>query len=127
MLRCLPSQRPSLLRFRGIPMQRFVLATLCALGVVSCSTAPQTDTNKGAEASTAEWTNHGNGNSEQRYSPLKQINVDNVSQLGLAWYADMTEKGQWQSMPIVVDGRIYVTMPWSKLYAFDAVTGKALW
>ena len=70
---------------------------------------------------------HGGGYSEQRYSPLKQINADNISQLGLAWYADMTERGQWQTTPIVVDGRIYVTTPWSKLYAFDAATGKPLW
>ncbi len=27
----------------------------------------------------------------------------------------------------MVDGRIYVTTPWSKLYAFDAKTGKQLW
>jgi PQQ-dependent dehydrogenase (methanol/ethanol family) len=70
---------------------------------------------------------HGGNDGEQRYSALKQINADNVSQLGLAWYAEMTERGQWQSTPIVVEGRIYVTTPWSKLYAFDAVTGKLLW
>ncbi len=27
----------------------------------------------------------------------------------------------------MVDGRIYVTTPWSKVYAFDAATGKPLW
>jgi PQQ-dependent dehydrogenase (methanol/ethanol family) len=70
---------------------------------------------------------HGGDYGEQRYSALKQINADNVSQLGLAWYADMTERGQWQTTPIVVDGRIYITTPWSKLYAFDAATGKFLW
>ena len=65
--------------------------------------------------------------SEQRYSPLKQITADNVGKLGLAWYADLTERGQWQTTPVVVDGRIYVTTPWSKVYAFDAKTGKLLW
>lgn len=103
-------------------MRRLVLATLCALGAISCSTVPRTDANK-----TVEWTTHGNGYSEQRYSPLKQINADNVRKLGLAWYADMTERGQWQSTPIVVDGRLYVTTPWSKVYAFDAASGKFLW
>jgi quinohemoprotein ethanol dehydrogenase len=109
-------------------MRRLVLATFCALGAVSCSTAPPTDTTKGAGTNkTAEWTMHGGDYSEQRYSPLKQINADNVGQLGLAWFADMSERGQWQSTPIVVDGRIYVTTPWSKAYAFDAATGKMLW
>ena len=30
-------------------------------------------------------------------------------------------------MPLVVDGVIYVTTAWSKVYAFDAKTGKLLW
>ncbi len=78
-------------------------------------------------ANATEWPQHGGDYNEQRYSPLKQITADNVGQLGLAWYADMAEKGQWQSTPIVVDGLIYVTTPWSKIYAFDAVTGKPAW
>ena len=28
---------------------------------------------------------------------------------------------------MVIDGRMYVTTPWSKVYAFDAKTGKQLW
>ena len=108
-------------------MRRVVVGALSVLGAVSCSTTPPSDPQGGAASPTAEWTMHGGGYSEQRYSALKQINADNVSQLGLAWYADMTERGQWQSTPIVVDGRIYVTTPWRKLYAFDAATGKPLW
>ena len=109
-------------------MRRLVLASLCSLAAVSCSTAPPTATTKGTTSgSSAEWTTHGGGNSEQRYSALKQINADNVGQLGLAWFANLSERGQWQSTPIVVDGRIYVTTPWSKVYAFDAVTGNLLW
>lgn len=85
------------------------------------SAAPPTPVKAG------EWVTHGRDDSEQRYSPLKQINADNAKQLGLAWYADLTERGQWQSTPIMVDGRIYVTTPWSKVYAFDAASGKFLW
>ena len=75
-------------------MRRLVLATFCTLGAISCSTAPQTENARGAGTNgTAEWASHGNGSSEQRYSPLKQITADNISQLGLAWFADMTERG----------------------------------
>ena len=108
-------------------MRRLLLATLCTLGAISCSTSPAPDTAPAATHSDAEWTLHGRDYNEQRYSPLKQINADNVSQLGLAWYADMSERGQWQSTPIVVDGIIYVTTPWSKVYAYEAATGKYLW
>src|SRR5687767_9018412 len=79
-------------------------------------------------ANVGQWMSHGRGYSEQRYSPLKQIDVNNVSQLGLAWYADLIERGgAYEGTPIVVDGRIFVTAPWSKVYAFDAKTGKPLW
>jgi quinohemoprotein ethanol dehydrogenase len=85
------------------------------------SAAPATPVKAG------EWVTHGRDDSEQRYSPLKQITADNAKQLGLAWYADMSERGQWQSTPVMVDGRIYVTTPWSKVYAFEAASGKLLW
>jgi quinohemoprotein ethanol dehydrogenase len=75
-----------------------------------------------------QWMTYGRDYSEQRYSPLKQVNADNVKDLGLAWYADLSERGGvYETTPIVVDGRIYVTSPWSKVYAFDAKTGKRLW
>ena len=35
--------------------------------------------------------------------------------------------GSYETTPLVVDGRIFVTAPWSKVYAFDAKTGKQLW
>jgi PQQ-dependent dehydrogenase (methanol/ethanol family) len=75
-----------------------------------------------------EWMSYGRDYSEQRYSPLKQINADNASQLGLAWYGDLTERGgSYETTPIAVDGRIFVTSPWSKVYAFDGKSGKPLW
>ena len=81
-----------------------------------------------ASANDGQWLMYGRDYSEQRYSPLKQINADNASRLGLAWYADLSERGgSYETTPVVVDGRIFVTSPWSKVYAFDARTGKRLW
>lgn len=81
-----------------------------------------------AEAETGEnWLSHGRTYDEQRYSPLDRINKDNVDQLGLAWYVDLsTNRGQ-ESTPIVVDGVIYLTEAWSKVRAHDARTGEELW
>ncbi len=79
-------------------------------------------------ANAGQWMSYGRDYSEQRYSPLEQINVGDVSRLGLAWYADLAERGgSYETTPIEVDGRIFVTAPWSKVYAFDARTGKLLW
>jgi quinohemoprotein ethanol dehydrogenase len=78
-------------------------------------------------ANAGQWMSHGRDYSEQRFSPLTEVSVENVTQLGLTWFADFdTRRGQ-ESTPIVVDGVMYVTTAWSKLYAFDAKSGKALW
>src|SRR5512138_1096050 len=74
-----------------------------------------------------EWGSHGRDASEQRFSPLTQVDVNSVSQLGLAWSATFTEGGGYQSTPLVIDGSLYVSTPWSKVYAFDARTGRLLW
>jgi len=79
-------------------------------------------------ANAGEWMSYGRDYNEQRFSPLEQINVDDIGRLGLAWYADLTERGgSYETTPIEVDGEIFVTSPWSKVYAFDAQTGKRLW
>jgi quinohemoprotein ethanol dehydrogenase len=80
-----------------------------------------------AAALTNQWAANGGDHSEQRHSPLDQINTSNLQQLGVAWYADLAERGQYQSTPLVVDGKLIITTPWSKAYAFDAKTGKQLW
>ncbi len=79
-------------------------------------------------ANAGQWMSYGRDYNEQRFSPLTQINVDDVNRLGLAWYADLSERGgSYETTPVVVDGEIFVTSPWSKVYAFDAKTGKRLW
>jgi len=74
-----------------------------------------------------EWLSHGRTYSEQRYSPLKQIDARSVGQLGLAWFHEFdTDRGQ-EASPIIVDGVLYTTTSWSKVYAFDARTGAPKW
>ncbi|MEL7232580.1 MAG: hypothetical protein AAGJ85_08740, partial [Pseudomonadota bacterium] len=46
--------------------------------------------------------------SEQRFSPLDQINAETVGDLGLEWFADMdTARGQ-EATPLVMDGKLYL-------------------
>jgi quinohemoprotein ethanol dehydrogenase len=80
-----------------------------------------------ADREPGNWLTYGRTYSEQRFSPLKQINEQNVQRLGLAWYFDLdTRRGQ-ESTPLVVDGVMYFTTAWSKVIALDAATGKLLW
>lgn len=80
-----------------------------------------------AASDPANWLTHGGTYAEQRYSALDQITADNVAGLKLAWFADFdTSRGQ-EATPLVVDGVLYTTTAWSKLFAYDAATGRQLW
>jgi len=80
-----------------------------------------------ADSDASNWLAHGRTYSEQRFSPLDQVNADNVSGLRLAWYYDLdTNRGQ-EATPLVVDGVMYTTSAWSKVFALDAASGKLLW
>jgi quinohemoprotein ethanol dehydrogenase len=78
-------------------------------------------------ATAANWMSYGGTYAEQHFSPLTQINKDNVSQLGLTWFADYDTNLTQAGTPLEIDGVIYVSTAWSKVYAFDARTGKTLW
>ena len=43
-----------------------------------------------AGSDTANWMTHGRTYDEQRFSPLDDVNADNVGELGLAWFFDIT-------------------------------------
>ena len=74
-----------------------------------------------------EWLTYGFTYDEQRYSPLSQIDVDTVSDLGVAWTYDLKTSRGVEATPIVIDGVMYVTSAWSVVHALDAKTGEELW
>jgi quinohemoprotein ethanol dehydrogenase len=74
-----------------------------------------------------EWLKHGLDDGEGRYSPLDEINTDNVGQLGLAWYFDYPTNRGMEATPLVADGVIYSSSAWSMVFAHDAVSGELLW
>ncbi|HVY89678.1 MAG TPA: PQQ-dependent dehydrogenase, methanol/ethanol family, partial [Hyphomonadaceae bacterium] len=74
-----------------------------------------------------EWLSNGRTYSEQRFSPLKQIDASNVKSLGVAWeYRTYSVRGL-EATPLVADGVMYITKPWSIVTALDARTGKEIW
>lgn len=78
-------------------------------------------------ASSKDWPSHGMDYTESRFSRLKQVNADNVKKLGLVWSYNMESTRGVEATPIVVDGIMYVTAPWSIVHAIDARTGKKIW
>src|SRR5205823_4134488 len=62
----------------------------------------------------------------QRYSPLKQIDKQNVGQLKMVFNFDMPA-GSTETIPLVHDGVMYVTLPSGAVRALDAATGVTIW
>ena len=80
-----------------------------------------------AEAEPGSWLAHGQDYNERRFSSLTDINRDTIGELGLAWYRDLGNRHRMQSTPLVIDGVMYFTDPWSVAYALDAATGEQIW
>lgn len=61
------------------------------------------------------------------YSPLDQINKENVGDLRLAWAWGMTPGGRTQETPLVHDGIIYIQNSTQLIQALDGATGDLIW
>ncbi|PZN34810.1 MAG: PQQ-dependent dehydrogenase, methanol/ethanol family [Proteobacteria bacterium] len=109
------------------------LSATLSVALVGCqrSEAPVSAANVNAErllgGEPGQWMTYGGNYEEHRYSTLAQINRDNVKDLGLVWYADYDTNLQQTGTPLYIDGVIYVSTAWSKVFAFDAKTGEQLW
>jgi len=80
-----------------------------------------------ADKEPGNWLSHGRTYDEQRFSPLEQINRENVGSLGLAWETPAGSVRGLEATPVIVDGVMYTTSTWSRVMALDAKTGKLLW
>lgn len=75
----------------------------------------------------AEWPVFGGDWNHQRHSRLTQIAPDNIAQLEPAWEFDTGISSSFQATPIVVDGIMYVSLPFNHVVALKADTGKLMW
>jgi quinoprotein glucose dehydrogenase len=87
-------------------------------------------------AAESSWPAYGNDPGGMRHSGLSRINRDNVAKLKVAWVFhtgdisdghDGRKRSAFESTPILVDGRLYLTTPFNRVIALDPVTGKQLW
>ncbi|MCX7169691.1 MAG: PQQ-binding-like beta-propeller repeat protein [Proteobacteria bacterium] len=82
---------------------------------------------KSAAAPQGEWRLLGGNAEMQHHSTLRKINLDNVKDLGLAWYADVPTPDGLAGNPLVADGVIYQSGTLGKVWAHDLRSGKQLW
>src|SRR5215510_5404257 len=103
----------------------FACLTVCLLSLHSA------DAQHGA--TNGEWRWYGGDASGTKYSPLDQINADNVKQLQIVWRWKRDGFGprpdsNWQVTPLMVGGALYFTAGMSRAaVAVDAASGDTLW
>ena len=115
----------------GFPIRPFITAVALSIGLavqLSSLEAQPIDQARLAGAETSsDWLTYGRTWGEQRFSPLTEIGTGSISKLGLAWWAEFdTDHGQ-EATPLEADGVLYTSTAWSKVFAFDARTGRQLW
>jgi quinoprotein glucose dehydrogenase len=112
---------------------RWCLARRGALVLVLLGLAPCGRSQVGSES---DWPAYGNDAGGMRHSVLSQINRGNVGRLRVAWTfhtgdisagEDGRKRSGFETTPILVDGRLYLTTPFNRVVALDPTTGKQLW
>ena len=78
-------------------------------------------------SSDTEWPVFGGNWDHQRHTLSTQITPRNVGQLDLAWEFDTGVSSSFQATPIVVNGVMFVSLPFNHVVALKADTGKLLW
>lgn len=102
---------------------RIVLAIGFALSLTVGAAQTQDDLiNPPAE----QWPQLGRDVMQQRYSPLDEINTDNVQQLQLTWARDLGFLQDHQGSPAVWDGTMFISTQ-TGVVALDATNGEELW
>ena len=74
-----------------------------------------------------DWPSYGNNVGGSRYSPLDQINRDNVSELEVAWTYRTNAGGSFKATPLQVGELLYVCTGGNRVIALDADSGELRW
>lgn len=76
---------------------------------------------------TADWLLYGGNYANWRYSPLTDINRENVGKLRPTWIFQTGVPGQFETSPVIADGVMFITAAYNNLFALNATTGEMLW
>jgi quinohemoprotein ethanol dehydrogenase len=93
----------------------------------SAAAGPIDDAALADESNTAGWLAYGRTYSEQRFSPLRQIDAGNVGKLKVDWYVDLPDAVGLPATPLVADGVMYFTDSRNVVRAVDATSGRLIW
>ncbi|MBC59552.1 MAG: PQQ-dependent dehydrogenase, methanol/ethanol family [Gammaproteobacteria bacterium] len=80
-----------------------------------------------ADQEPENWLMYSGTLDSQRYSLLDEINVDNIDQLEMKWAYQIPVIDRAETVPLVVDGIMFITEAPSNVVAVDAATGRQYW
>ena len=86
-----------------------------------------TDEDISNDKNTSDWLAYGRTHSEQRFSPIDQINLETIKNLGVSWYLDLPFDVGLVATPLVAEGVLYFPGSMNIVRAVDAKTGTLLW
>src|SRR5690349_12780567 len=81
----------------------------------------------GLRGADGDWAQYGRDAGNRRLSPITAIDARSVGRLVPKWIRQSGVVGTFQATPIVSDGVMYVSLPFSHVAALDAATGRELW
>ncbi len=112
---------------------RFLTLSLALLVLGACSELPPA-----SPGHAAEWAFYGHDPGGERFSPLDQINVENVRGLVPAWTfstgeaewmnsASLSRPAAFECTPLVIGNRLLLSTPSGRVVALDATNGEEIW
>lgn len=107
-----------------------VLSVISLLLATTCLFAAGDVTEKRVLAEARDgsnWFLKGGNFRGEHYSPLRSIDDESVTELGLAWATNLPVPDGISATPIVIDGVIYLSGAYSLVFAIDAATGDVIW
>ncbi|MBV9054016.1 MAG: PQQ-binding-like beta-propeller repeat protein, partial [Hyphomicrobiales bacterium] len=107
---------------------RSVALAIGATLAASQAFAQPVDTARIQAGDANDWLTYHGSYRSYHYSPLDQINTNNVSNLNVAWIhiPGRSTRGL-QSTPVVADGVLYYTGSYSRTFALNGATGEVIW
>ena len=80
-----------------------------------------------AHGEDADWPVYLGGKERNLYSPLEQINRENVFQLEVAWTYETGDAAEYQANSLIIQGVLYTPTQTRKVIALNAATGEEIW
>ncbi len=80
-----------------------------------------------ADKDASNWLLYGRDYQTTRYSPLAQINQGNIKKMKATWNLSFGVLDGQDSQTVVVNGTVYVTSSYNKVWSVDGATGKVNW